>query len=93
MTPEEQKFWEKFVILGSAGMVAGIGSLLASSQTLTARVVFGRALSSVTIGMAAASLLAVMPEMAFEAQVGIACLAASLGTSGLERLLQRVTKK
>lgn len=93
MTPEEQKFWGNFAILGGAGLVAGLGSLLASQKTMTVRIVAGRALSSVTLGMAAASVLALIPSLLFEAQVGIACLAASLGTSGLERIVQKYLKK
>lgn len=73
--------------------MAGLGSLLASQKTLTVRIVAGRALSSVTLGMAAASVLALIPSLLFEAQVGIACLAASLGTSGLERIVQKYLKK
>lgn len=90
MTPEEHQFYSKFGLLGIAGLVAGLGALLASQETLTIRVVAGRAISSFTLGMGAASALTFFPTLPFEAQIGIACLAASLGTSGLERLLQKV---
>lgn len=90
MTPEEQAFLSKFGWLGLAGLFAGLGALLASQETLTIRVVAGRAISSFTLGMGAASALTFFPNLPFEAQIGIACLAASLGTSGLERVLQKL---
>lgn len=88
MTPEEQSVAAKFGLLGLAGLLAGLGVLLASKEALTVRIVVGRALSSVALGIGAASALTVYPSLAIEAQAGIACLVASLGTSGLERLLQ-----
>ena len=90
MTPEEQQVWSRFGVLGLAGFLAGIGVLLASRETLTIRIVIGRALSSVMLGIGAASALTFFPALAFEAQIGIACLTASLGTSGLERIIQAV---
>lgn len=77
-------------ILGGAGLLAGLGTLLASEEKLTARIIIGRALSSATLGAASASALAWIPDLPFIAQIGIACAVASLGTSGLERLYQRL---
>jgi len=77
------------VLLAGAGLVAGLGQLLASTETLTARIVWGRALSSVALGVTAGTALTWLPDMPIEAQMGLACLTASLGTSGLERLLQK----
>lgn len=81
------------VVLAGAGLVAGLGQLLASDEKLTARIVVGRALSSVALGVVAGTALTWMPDMPFTAMVGLACLIASLGTSGLERLLQKFLKK
>lgn len=97
MTPDQKEVTESFIeilkhfgFLGLVGLVAGIGALLASKETLTARVVIGRAISSFMLGMGAASALTWFPELSFNAQVGIACLTASIGTSGLERILQKI---
>jgi hypothetical protein len=41
--------------------------------------------------MAAAALISIMPTLSFAAQLGLAAVLASLGTSALERILQRIT--
>ena len=76
--------------LGAAGLVVGLGQLLASEEKLTKRIVIGRAMSSAGLGAASAGILAWLPDLPLVAQLGIACTMASLGTSGLEKLLQRV---
>lgn len=76
--------------LGLAGLLVGIGQLLASTEPLTKRIVIGRALSSIGLGASAAIPLAWLPDMPFAAQLGLACGIASLGTSGLERMVQRI---
>ena len=81
------------IVLAGAGLVAGLGQLLASDEVLTARIVIGRALSSLALGVTAGTALTWMPDMPLTAMVGLACLIASLGTSGLERLLQKFLKK
>lgn len=78
-----------FMMLGAVGVVIGIGQLLASKEELTWRIVIGRALSSAGIGCSAAAVLVWLPEVPLIAQFGIAAALASLGTSGLERLVQR----
>lgn len=93
ITPEEEKMYKGLFALGFAGLIAGLGTLLASAETLTLRIIVGRAMSSFALGIAAASVLTWIPNLAFEAQVGLACLVASLGTSGLERLIQRIANK
>lgn len=76
--------------LGAAGLVVGLGQLLASEEKLTKRIVIGRALSSAGLGASSAGILAWLPDVPIAAQLGIACTMASLGTSGLEKLLQRI---
>ena len=76
--------------LAGAGLVTGLGNLLASQEKLTPRIVIGRALSSAGLGASSATVLTWIPGLPLEAMLGIACLIASLGTSGLERLLQRM---
>lgn len=76
--------------LSLAGLIIGMGQLLASTEKLTFRLACGRAIASAGLGASAASVLAWLPVLSFEAQIGIACALASLGTSSLERLLQRI---
>lgn len=78
-----------FVTLGLVGLIVGLGQLLASTERLTLRVVVGRALSSAGLGASSAALLVWIPGLPVAAQLGTAALFASLGTSGLEKILQR----
>lgn len=75
--------------LGLLGAIIGLGQLLASKEVLTLRIVIGRALSSAGLAAAAASVLTWLPELPLAAVLGLAAALASLGTSGLEKLLQR----
>lgn len=84
-----EKYIHPVALLAGAGVVAGIGQLLASTEKLTTRIVVGRALSSAALGASAGTALTWLPEMPLEAMIGLACVIASLGTSGLERLLQK----
>lgn len=89
MSPEDQQVTKTIAILGTAGLIAGLGTLLASKERLTARIVVGRAISSFALGVTASVALLWFPDMMYETKVGISCLVASLGTSGLERLFQK----
>lgn len=75
------------------GVGIGIGQLLASTERLTARIVWGRALSTGGLSMAAGVVLVWIPDLPLIAQIGVAATLASLGTSGLERLFQRLLTK
>lgn len=75
--------------LGAVGLIIGIGQLLASTETLTLRIVVGRALSSAGLGAGSSAILILMPDLPIAAQLGFAALVASLGTSALERLFQK----
>jgi len=79
--------------LGLVGLIVGIGQLLASTERLTMRIVVGRALSSAGLGASSAAILVWMPGLPVTAQFGIAALIASLGTSGLEKMIQRIIKR
>ncbi len=76
--------------LAAAGVVVGIGQLLVSKEALSWRVVIGRAMTSGGLGMAAGAALSWAPDLPLVAQLGIAAALASLGTSGLERILTRI---
>lgn len=93
MMDETKLIAHPIVMLAGAGLVAGLGQLLASEEKLTVRIVAGRALSSLALGVASGTALTWLPDMPLTAMVGLACLVASLGTSGLEKLLQRFLSK
>lgn len=78
------------VLFAIIGVTIGIGQLLASSEVLTWRIVVGRALSSGGIAMGAGAVLVWVPELTLVGQFGVAAALASLGTSGLEKLFQRL---
>ena len=76
-----------------AGTLAGVGQLLASKEVLTVRIVTGRALSSGMLGLSAGSVLTFVPGLPIEALIGLSCVSASLGTSGMERVVQKFISK
>ena len=78
------------LLFGVIGTLTGLGQLLASKEQLTARIVIGRCLSTAGIAMAAGIVLLAFPGIHPLAQIGVAAAMASLGTSGIERLIQRV---
>jgi len=78
------------VLFSLVGISIGLGQLLASGEVLTARIIVGRALSTGGIAMAAGSVLVWVPDVPMLGQIGVAAALASLGTSGLERLFQRL---
>ena len=78
------------LLFALVGISIGLGQLLASGEVLTARIIVGRALSTGGIAMAAAAVLVWVPDVPMLGQIGVAAALASLGTSGLERLFQRL---
>lgn len=78
------------VLFALIGVLTGLGQLLASKERLTWRIIVGRCLSSAGIATAAGVILIAIPNLNPLAQIGLAAALASLGTSGLERLVQRL---
>ncbi len=78
------------LLFALVGISIGLGQLLASGEALTARIIIGRALSTGGIAMAAGAVLVWVPDVPMLGQIGVAAALASLGTSGLERLFQRL---
>ena len=76
-------------LFGVIGILTALGQLLGSKEDLTWRLVIGRCLSTAGIASAAGVVLLVFPAIPPIAQIGVAAALASLGTSGLERLIQR----
>lgn len=81
------------MLFGTIGVLTGLGQLMASKERLTWRIVIGRCLSSAGIATAAGVVLLAVPNVSPLAQIGVAAALASLGTSGLERLIQRALGK
>jgi hypothetical protein len=81
---------EHSALFALIGILMATGQLLASKEKLTARIIIGRCLSSGGIGMSAGIVLIAIPGVPPLAQIGLAAALASLGTSGLERIIQRV---
>lgn len=74
------------------GMVAALGQLLASDEKLTWRAVTGRAISSGVLGLTATLIWIPYPEAPMPVVLGFTGVLVSLGTSGLERLIQVVLR-
>lgn len=74
----------------AVGIAIGMGQLLASHEPLPPRIIIGRALSTGGLSMAAGLVLVWVPDLPLVGQIGVAAALASLGTSGLERVFQRV---
>ena len=89
MSPEEQRVTKTVAVLGLAGFIAGLGTLLASKEQLTVRIVIGRAVTSIALGVTSSLSILWYPDITLETKIAIACGIASLGTSGLERLYQK----
>jgi len=77
--------------VGLMGALIGLGQLLNSTEPLTWRAAFGRALCSAGIAASAPIALLWFPAMPTIAQFALAALVASLGTSGIALLVQRFT--
>ncbi|THF64463.1 hypothetical protein E6O51_03070 [Pseudothauera rhizosphaerae] len=77
-------------MFAAVGAFIGLGQLLASQERITARIIVGRCISTAGIATAAGSVLVFVPSLSPVGQIGIAAALASLGTSGLERLFQRI---
>lgn len=79
--------------LAGAGVLVGIAKMLTSDEPLKARQVLGRAILSGATGLAAGAAVIFIPGLAFVPQVALACVLASLGTSAIESLFNRIVKK
>lgn len=77
-------------LFAAIGIAIGVGQLLASSEILTWRIIIGRAISTAGIATASGATMIWFPNLPLAAQIGIAAAMASLGTSGLEKIFQRV---
>ena len=75
--------------LGGIGALIGFGQLLLSDEKVTLRRATGRAIVTGGLSMSAAAVLTWFPALPTVALVGLAAVFATLGTAGLERMIQR----
>ena len=92
MNPKDHP--EAFVgLLAAIGAGIGIGKLLASDEPISPRLVAGRAIVTGGIGAAAGAVSLLFPTADAAVLYASAAALASLGTSGLELLVHRITGK
>lgn len=75
------------------GVLTALGQLMASKERLTWRLVIGRCLTTGGIATASGAVLLAIPAVSPIAQIGLAAALASLGTSGLERVIQSTLRR
>ena len=86
---DEISFYESLSWMVGVGVFVSMGQLLASKEVLTPRIIFGRALSTVGISVSSGALLLTFTDASPLALIGASAGLASLGTSFLERLVQK----
>ncbi len=79
--------------LAAAGVLIGVGKLLASDEPVKLRQAIGRAILNGALGVAAGAIVLLFPGIGLVPQIAVACILASLGVSTLEVLFNRVLKK
>lgn len=89
--PPPDEPYQFFAIAAVMGALIGLGQLLNSDVKLTWRYVFGRAICAAGLAACAPAVLLFFPAMPPAAEFAIAALFASLGTSGLQALLHRLS--
>ncbi|MFN3914729.1 MAG: holin [Aquabacterium sp.] len=75
--------------LAAIGAFVGLGKVLASEEKLTPRLIIGRAITSGGLGACAGAITLVAPDADPLVTFAVAAALASLGTSGLEALVNR----
>lgn len=86
---EEFSTWQVLTGMGLVGVLTALGQLLASNEELTPRIILGRALASIGLSVSAGAILLWMTDVPPLALIGLSAGLASLGTSFLEKLMQK----
>jgi hypothetical protein len=86
---EELSTYQVLAAMGIVGVVTALGQLLASHERLTSRIIAGRALSSIGLSVSAGAILLWVADPHPLALIGVSAGLASLGTSFLEKLVQK----
>ena len=86
---QEHSVWELLSAMSMVGLITALGQLLASEERLTYRIIIGRTLSSVGIAISSGAILLWFANPHPLALIGVSAGAASLGTSFLEKIIQK----
>lgn len=76
--------------LGIVGLLIGFAKTLASGEPVKWFVAVARAVLTAALSLFATFAVVMFPTLDYPAYVGLACGLASLGTSALERIFQRI---
>lgn len=79
--------------IGGLGAFIGFCQLLIAREKVTIMYACGRAGMTGVYAMSALALTAVLPSLAVEAKVGLACILGSLGATGTERLFNVLVER
>lgn len=90
LTLEQREALALAILFAVVGMIFTVGQLLVSKEVLTLRIIIGRCISTAGLSMAAGLVLLIFPGAPLIAQIGVAAALGALGTSALERLIQRI---
>jgi hypothetical protein len=86
---QEYSAWQILSAMGMIGIITALGQLLASEERLTCRIIIGRTLSSIGLAVSAGTIMLWFTDPHPLALIGMSAGAASLGTSFLERIIQK----
>ena len=86
---QEYSVWQILSAMSMIGIITAVGQLLASKEKLTCRIISGRALSSVGLAISSGAILLWFANPHPIALIGVSAGAASLGTSFLEKIIQK----
>ena len=86
---QEHSTWQILCAMGVIGIITALGQLLASEEKLTCRIIIGRTLSSVGLAISSGAIMLWFTNPHPLALIGVSAGAASLGTSFLEKIVQK----
>ena len=85
----EYSAWQVLSAMSMIGIITALGQLLASEEKLTCRIIIGRTLSSVGLAISSGAIMLWFTDPHPLALIGVSAGVASLGTSFLERIIQK----
>ena len=86
---QEYSAWQILSAMSMIGITTALGQLLASEEKLTCRIIIGRTLSSVGLAISSGAIMLWFADPHPLALIGVSAGAASLGTSFIERIIQK----
>ena len=86
---QDHSTWQILSAMSMIGIITALGQLLASKEKLTWRIIIGRTLSSVGLAISSGAILLWFTNPHPLALIGVSAGAASLGTSFLEKIVQK----